>query len=402
MDVQFINSLINSTTGVLEEIVRVESYDIKKSIQQGASTFEGNGVILKVVGDIEGHIIFDLSKELFSQIALATAGETDLWSLAETKEEYNELLKSVVLEWGNLINGRIISTMHTHNYKCKSMPEDAYYENYAVLAPKNITTVVVEAKTQYGDYRIYITNKNEKFRENISILLFNILPDILKKLITTYTPKGFFFLQTSNADSALSMVRDKKITFLLINIDGLKNPVSLVQELLKYQPEIKVIVFSTEEKYTAFHGVNYINVVGYIANSLPPETIMNNLEHFFEKEGIRKTERRKHFRIKVSLMDNARVQFNYNDKVVTGDVIDIGLGGAKFALDGSVNIEKFEFGEELNPFKLIIQGQRIKSRVAVRSFNGRHVNIEMLEFYEDSRDILSQYISERVSSERPL
>ncbi len=402
MDIQFIDSLVGCTKEILEEVVSVNTIDTRRSIQQGANTFEGNGVILKVEGDIEGHIIFDLSKELFSHIALATAGETDLWSLAETKEEYNELLKSVVLEWGNLINGRIISAMHTHNYKCKSMPEEAYYENYSVLAPKNITTVVVEAKTSYGEYRIYITNKKEKFTENISILLYGILPDIQKVLITRYIPKGYFFLKTQDLKSAELMIRDKTINFLLINIDEIADAPGFVQSLIRIQPDIKVIVFSTGERYTEFHGVISINVVGYISNTLPTETIIKNLEHFLEKEGIRKTERRKHFRIKVSLMDNARIEFQFQGKLIAGDIIDIGLGGLKFALDGKVKVEKFEFGQELDNIKLIISGERIKLKGSIRSFRDNNVNIEILDFYENGRDLLSEYISERVSEDRPL
>ena len=128
MDVQFINSLINCTNAVLEELISIKTISQDTSIQQGASTYEGNGVVLKVSGDIDGEIILDLSKQLFSQIALAMAGESDLHSMADTKEEYIELLKSVILEFGNLINGRIISTMHTHNYECESVPDKSYYE----------------------------------------------------------------------------------------------------------------------------------------------------------------------------------------------------------------------------------------------------------------------------------
>ncbi len=399
MDVNFINSLILCTKAILEEVVRVESEDIQVSIQQGANSFEGNGVVLKVEGDIEGNIIFDLSKQLFSQIALAVAGETDLWSLAESREEYNELLKSVVLEFGNLINGRIISTMHMHNYKCKSYPEKAFYENLEVLAPRTVTTIIIEAKTKYGNYNIYITNKNERFRENISIILYDIIPYISMPIVNYYTPKGFFFVKTDDPEHAVRVLQNKNIDFMLINIDSLKNPVQTIIEIVKYRPEIKVIVFSTEEMFASFHGIKDANIVGYISNILPQDAITRNLEHFFELQGIRKSERRQHVRVKVSLMDNARVSFVYHNKTISGDLLDVGIGGLMFALDNNLAVDKFEYGENIQNIKMVIGKRKIAVNGTVRSFNGKNVNIEITSLDDINRDLLSQYLSESLSTQ---
>lgn len=399
MDVQFINSLVANTTSVLEDVVRVESEDIETSVQQGASTFEGNGVVLRVEGDIEGQIIFDFSKELFSQIALAMAGETDLWSMADTKEEYVELLKSVVLEFGNLINGRIISTMHTHNYDCKSFPDYAYYENYSILAQKNITVIVVEAMTKFGSYKIYITNKKEKFHENIVVLAFNIFEEIISTIVNKYIPKGFFFLRNNDIDVTNRLLAEKNVGYLLINIDNLDDPVGIIGSFVKRRPSAKVIIFSSVEKYTMFHGNPNLNIIGYIDNKLPTDAILTNLEHFFEETGIRKSERRQHVRVKVSLMDNARINFSYQNQNIKGDIINIGLGGLMFALDKNINVNKFNFGEKLDNLKIILSDTTIKVEGTVRSFRDNQVNIEFTDLSEENQNIISQYISERYSGD---
>jgi CheY-specific phosphatase CheX len=387
MDVQFIKSLINCTNAVLEELISVKTVSQETSIQQGASTYEGNGVVLKVTGDIDGEM----------------AGESDLHSMADTKEEYIELLKSVILEFGNLINGRIISTMHTHNYECESVPDRSYYENYAILAPKNVSSVVIETKTNAGDFYIYVTNKKEKFLENITVVMHDIYDTIALPVINKYTPKGFFFLRSDSHEKTESFLRNKNATHILINLDNISNAVKTVEDFTLIKPDIKVILFATADtSFIPFQGKNSVEIIGYIQNNNPEEALLANIDLLFEKTGIRKSERRQHVRVKVSLMDNARVSFNYKGVNIKGDLLDVGTGGIHFAVGGDAKEEMFTFGEKISSIKVFLKDKEISASGTIRSISSGRVNLEFLDLNEKSLDYLSQYISERVSNQSGL
>jgi len=402
MDIQFIESLIECSKAILSEVVKVDTLQIESSIQQGASTSEGNGVVLKVEGDIEGSMIIDLSKQLFFQIALAMAGETDLRSMANDENEYIELLKSVVLEFGNLINGRIIGTMHRHSYKYKSYPDYAYYENFAILAPKTVSVIIIEAKTAIGNYNIYVTNKKEKFKENIVVLLFDLDSKLSQPIVKKYTPNGYFFLNNANLEISQKIVKEKNINFLLINIDNMKNPHTTLQNFLKANPSLNIIIFTSEDAAMISDLIKTQNVVGYISNKVPPDVLITNIEFYFDRAGIKKTERRQHVRIKTSLLDNARMSSWYKSRMISGDVLDIGLGGMMTAIEGGVNPELFTFGEEINDIKIRISDKELKINGTIRSKRGNMVSIEFVNIDEQNSDALSQYVFERISSDASL
>ena len=79
--------------------------------------------------------------------------------------------------------------------------------------------------------------------------------------------------------------------------------------------------------------------------------------------------------------------------------MDVGIGGLMFALDNNLAVDKFEYGENIQNIKMVIGNRKIAVNGTVRSFNGKSVNIEITSLDDMNRDLLSQYLSESLSTQ---
>jgi hypothetical protein len=57
------------------------------------------------------------------------------------------------------------------------------------------TSAVIEFETDIGKFDVYISNRDEAYTRNISIMLFNITNNLLHKAIYHFIPKAFIYIQ---------------------------------------------------------------------------------------------------------------------------------------------------------------------------------------------------------------
>ncbi|MDR1908525.1 MAG: chemotaxis protein CheX, partial [Spirochaetaceae bacterium] len=114
MRVEYINPFVEAAFNVLKEVLDSEVKRGDLYLKSTSMSIMGVAALVGLAGDVEGRVLFDMTKET----ALAVAGAMN----QETFTQLDELAKATIQELANMITAQAVTKLHDLGFKFDLTP----------------------------------------------------------------------------------------------------------------------------------------------------------------------------------------------------------------------------------------------------------------------------------------
>jgi len=153
MRVEYINPFVESAFSVLKEVMNAEVKRGEIYLKPTTMSIQGVAALVGLAGDVEGRVLFDMTKET----ALHVAGAMNQEEFAA----FDELAKATIQELANMITAQAVTKLHDLGFKFDLTP------------PALFTGENMEVSTNLGEVEALIVpmelGNNGKIEVNVAI-----------------------------------------------------------------------------------------------------------------------------------------------------------------------------------------------------------------------------------------
>jgi chemotaxis protein CheX len=153
MRVEYINPFVEAAYSVLKEVMNAEVKRGEIYLKPTSMSIMGVAALVGLAGDVEGRVLFDMSKDT----ALHVAGAMNM----ETFTVLDELAKATIQELANMITAQAVTKLHDLGFKFDLTP------------PALFTGENMEVSTNLGEVEALIVpmelGPNGKIEVNVAI-----------------------------------------------------------------------------------------------------------------------------------------------------------------------------------------------------------------------------------------
>jgi chemotaxis protein CheX len=153
MRVEYINPFVESAFSVLKEVLNAEVKRGEIYLKPTTMSIQGVAALVGLAGDVEGRVLFDMTKDT----ALHVAGAMN----QEEFSTFDELAKATIQELANMITAQAVTKLHDLGFKFDLTP------------PALFTGDNMEVSTNLGDVEALIVpmelGNNGKIEVNVAI-----------------------------------------------------------------------------------------------------------------------------------------------------------------------------------------------------------------------------------------
>ena len=142
MKMELIQPFINAADAVLSEGLASPLVMGNLSMEEEAYRRKGVAAVVRLSGDIEGRVIFDLAPKTAAQIASQFAG-TEL-------PESDDLVREAICELANQIIGNAIATLNDQGFRLRVHPPELHTCDDGPRSTEEIEAVVLSFETSRG------------------------------------------------------------------------------------------------------------------------------------------------------------------------------------------------------------------------------------------------------------
>jgi len=155
MNVKFLNPFVEAANEVLQAEVGVTVTRGNLSLQKSALTADEVTVMISMVGQVQGVVLYGLSVP--TSLALVSQ------MMGETCSQFDNLAQSGVAELGNVITGRASIKLAEAGYNCNISPPALIVGRAITISTLDFSRVVVPLNSSIGEIVVHLA-----LRENPS------------------------------------------------------------------------------------------------------------------------------------------------------------------------------------------------------------------------------------------
>jgi len=148
MRVEYINPFVESAFNVLKEVLNT---DIKRGelyLKSASQPVLGVAAIVGLAGDVEGRVLFDMSKET----AIKVASVMNM----ETFTVLDELGKATITELANMITAQAVTKLHELGFRFDLTPPAIITGDNMEVSNPNVEALIVPMSTVHGRIEINV------------------------------------------------------------------------------------------------------------------------------------------------------------------------------------------------------------------------------------------------------
>jgi chemotaxis protein CheX len=137
MRVEYINPFVEATFNVLKEVLNVEVKRGDLYLKEASMNIMGVAAIVGLAGDVEGRVLFDMTKDTALKVAGAMNDN-------ETFTSFNDMVKATITELANMITAQAVTKLHDLGFKFDLTPPALFSgENMEISNTLNIEALIV-------------------------------------------------------------------------------------------------------------------------------------------------------------------------------------------------------------------------------------------------------------------
>ncbi|MGM0508374.1 MAG: chemotaxis protein CheX [Fusobacteriota bacterium] len=149
MKVEYINPFIEATFDILKQVASVSPKKGKLQMKNEPVPSYGVTVLVGVVGEVKGQVVYSLSIEAAKKLA-------EKMMMGMPVEEFDEMAKSAISELGNMITGTASTKLAGQGLDVDISPPTLITGSNVSISATDIQTIVVPVESSLGDFEINI------------------------------------------------------------------------------------------------------------------------------------------------------------------------------------------------------------------------------------------------------
>ncbi|MDR0382487.1 MAG: chemotaxis protein CheX [Spirochaetaceae bacterium] len=137
MRVEYINPFVEATFSVLKEVLNTDVNRGDLYLKESSMRIMGVAALVGLAGDVEGRVLFDMTKDTALKIASAMNGGEEFPAL-------DDMAKATITELANMITAQAITKLHDLGFKFDLTPPALFSgENMEISNTLNVEALIV-------------------------------------------------------------------------------------------------------------------------------------------------------------------------------------------------------------------------------------------------------------------
>ena len=154
MDVKFLSPFVGAAKEVVQAEAGTEIQRDKLSLHQSSLTTSEISVLISLIGEVEGVVLYSLSIPTALGIVSRVIGQEF--------EEFDELAQSGIAELGNVITGRATMMLSQAGIESDISPPTVIIGKDVQVSTVDFTRIAVPLKTDLGDITVHLSLQEKK------------------------------------------------------------------------------------------------------------------------------------------------------------------------------------------------------------------------------------------------
>jgi chemotaxis protein CheX len=152
MRVEYINPFVESGFNVLKEVLNVEVKRGELYLKSTSMPVLGVAAIVGLAGDVEGRVLFDMTKDTAIAISSAMLQGMDM----EPVTELNDMGKATITELANMITGQAVTKLHDLGFKFDLTPPAIFTGDNMEVSDPDFEALIVPMEMPQGKIEINV------------------------------------------------------------------------------------------------------------------------------------------------------------------------------------------------------------------------------------------------------
>ena len=152
MRVEYINPFVESAYNVLKEVLNTDITRGDRYLKSTSMPVLGVAAIVGLAGDVEGRVLFDMTKQTAIQVASAMLQSMEM----EPIETLNDMGKATITELANMITGQAVTKLHNLGFKFDLTPPAIFTGDNMEITDPEVEALIVPMELPQGKIEINV------------------------------------------------------------------------------------------------------------------------------------------------------------------------------------------------------------------------------------------------------
>ncbi len=154
MRVEYINPFVETAFNILQEVLGGEVRRGDLYLKSTSMPVMGVAALVGLAGDVEGRVLFDMTRETAMNIASKMNGER--------LSDFDALAKATITELANLITAQAVTKLHDLGFRFDLTPPALFTGDKMEISDHEVEALIVPMITEQGKVEV-----NVAIREHI-------------------------------------------------------------------------------------------------------------------------------------------------------------------------------------------------------------------------------------------
>ena len=152
MRVEYINPFVESAYNVLKEVLNEDITRGDLYLKSTSMPVLGVAAIVGLAGDVEGRVLFDMTKETAVKVASAMLQSMEM----EPITTLNDMGKATITELANMITGQAVTKLHNLGFKFDLTPPAIFTGDNMEVTDPEVEALIVPMELPQGKIEINV------------------------------------------------------------------------------------------------------------------------------------------------------------------------------------------------------------------------------------------------------
>jgi chemotaxis protein CheX len=148
MRVEYINPFVEAAFNILREVLNAEISRGELYLKSASQPVLGVAAIVGLAGDVEGRVLFDMSRSTAIAIASAMNGEE--------LSDLDDLGKATITELANMITAQAVTKLHDLGFKFDLTPPAIFTGDNMEVTDTEVEALIVPVNLEQGKIEINV------------------------------------------------------------------------------------------------------------------------------------------------------------------------------------------------------------------------------------------------------
>ena len=161
----------------------------------------------------------------------------------------------------------------------------------------------------------------------------------------------------------------------------------------------KIIVLSSQNNMDNIKELMVAGIEGFVSKKYPTNEIIEKTINIINDIGKKGNEKRKHIRVDITRRDNASfsIRIPNDDKLITGKIINISMGGALLKLDDEEDMKYLKENHIFNNAQFVLNKWLISCDVSIVVIRNTYVGVRFYDIKENFQNYIAKFIFDRIA-----